>query len=192
MSHYGVEAAAVAAAALLLVSGMAKVSDPGPISETLAALWGRVTHRPRAVASSLPGRALGVGEVGLAAFILLGRSPAAGAALALFGAGVAVAGLIGALGRGELPCACFGRHGRRLGYPHALQFPLWAGAAWCVARDPAIGGDDLGGRTAMLAAAAAVAATFLVIRMWTKLVPLARDRRRSAQGFRGHGGGLAW
>ena len=185
------EAVVLTAAALLLVGGLGKVADPGPVTGTLVELWTRATGGSRPVGSTLPGRALGVGEVGLAVLVVLARSSAAGVALALFGAGVAVAGLMGALGRGELPCACFGRHGRRLGYAHALQFPLWAAAAWCVAREPGIG-DSLAERAAMLAVAAAAVAAFFVARMWTKLAPLARDRRRPGDGLDGRAGGLAW
>ena len=107
------EAVVLTAAALLLVGGLGKVADPGPVTGTLVELWIRATGGSRPVGSTLPGRALGVGEVGLAVLVVA---------------------------------------------------RMWAAASCPV----------------------------LVSVATTKLAPLARDRRRSADGFDGRAGGLAW
>ena len=175
----GIDAVVAGAATVLLVSGLVKAVSPGPITATLSALWSQATGRPGRSGPPLLGRVLGLAEVALAGWIVLGRSTLAAVALAVFATGLATAGLMGALGADYVPCACFGGHDRVLGYLHVAQLPLWAAAAWCVwARTELVAGFD--GRVAMLAAAAAAASGFHVARMWTALAPTAQQRRRAA------------
>ncbi len=176
---YGVDFVVMIAATVLLVSGLVKVVVPGPIAATMLALWSRATGRGAKTGSRLLGRALGSAEIGLSAWIVLGRSTPAGVVLCVFAAGLAAAGLMGVLGAGDVPCACFGGHDRALGYLHVLQLPLWVAAAWCVSRrtELAAGFD---GRVAMFGACAAAASGFHVARMWIVLAPTARRRRRAA------------
>lgn len=179
MGDYGIDLAVLAASAVLLVSGLVKVVSPGPITGTLAALWSRATGRPGRSRPLVLGRMLGLVEVGLAAWIALARSVPAALAVGVFALGLAAAGVIGARGADDLPCACFGGHDRSLGYLHVAQLPLWVAAAWCVQARTDLAAD-LDGRLAMLAAAAALASGFHVARMWTALAPTARGRRQAA------------
>ena len=174
--------AAMAGASVLLIGGTSKVVQPGPIALTLALLWNRATGQAREAGSPLLGRLLGAVEIVLAAAMVLHRSWATGAVLALFALGLSAAGAIGVMSGGGLPCACFGKSDRALGYPHILQFPLWLAAAWSVAREPWLLGAGTGIEQglAMLAACAAFSTAFQVARMWRAAYPMARQRRRRA------------
>ena len=174
--------AVMAGASILLLGGSAKIVQPRPIAGTLALLWNRATGQARAPGPPLLGWLLGVGEVALAATVVLHRSWTAGAALALFAVGLSAAGAIGVMSGGRLPCACFGRADRALGYPHVLQLPLWMAVAWSVAREPRLldAGTRLEQGLAMLGACAAFSAAFQVARMWRAVYPMARQRRRRA------------
>ena len=181
-------------ASILLVSGSSKLVWPHPIASTLAMLANTVTGRARQAAPPMLGRLLGVGEIGLVAATVLARSPATAAALALFALGLAAAGVIGVMSEGKLPCACFGRSGRSLGYPHIVQLPLWLVVAWGVTRDPVLfgGGAGLEQGLAMLAVCAMASTTFHVARLWHAVYPIARQRRRrtaDAAVFPAGGGG---
>ena len=175
--------AVMAAACVLLLAGSAKIVQPRPIASTVASLWNAVTGQARPPASPLAGRLLGAGEVALAAAAVLWRSRAAATALLLFAAGLSVAGLIGVLAGRELPCACFGKSERALGYPHMLQLPLWVVAAWSVTRDASLfGGASVTEQgLAMLASCAALVAAFQVVRLWSTVYPMARRRRLRAR-----------
>ena len=82
---------------------------------------------------------------------------------------------------GGLPCACFGKSDRALGYPHILQLPLWLAVAWSVARDPWMFSAATGlERGLALAACAACSTAFQVASMWRAVYPMARQRRRRA------------
>lgn len=167
-------------AAILLLSGSFKLVRPYGIASTLTMLWNAMTGQARQAAPPMLGRLLGVGEIGLAAATVLARSPATAAVLALFAVSLAVAGLLGLMTDGELPCACFGRSDRSLGYPHILQLPLWLVAAWGVTRDPALfgSGDGFEQGLAMLAVCAVASTTFHVARLWLAVHPIVRQRRR--------------
>ncbi len=180
--------AVMAAAAVLLVSGTAKVAQPRPIASTLVMLWNAVTGQARGAAPPTLGRLLGAGEIGLAAAVVLARSPAAAAALAVFAVGLSAAGAVGVASGAQLPCACFGRPGRALGYPHILQLPLWLAAAYSVGRVPALfsEGTRLEQGLAMLGACAAASAAFHTARLWRAVYPMARQRMARAVGAGGH------
>ena len=175
--------AVMAAACILLLAGSAKVVQPRPIASTMALLWNAVTGQARPSAPPLVGRLLGAGEVALAAAAVLWRSWASAAVLLLFAAGLSVAGLIGVLAGRELPCACFGKSERALGYPHMLQLPLWVVAAWGVTRDASLfgGAAALDQSLAMFGSCVAVVAAFQVVRLWLAVYPMARRRRLRAQ-----------
>lgn len=174
--------AVMAGASVLLIAGAAKVAQPGPIASTLALLWNRATGQVREAASPWLGRLLGAVEVALAGAMVLHRTWATGAILALFALGLSAAGAVGVMSGGGLPCACLGKSDRALGYPHILQLPLWLAAAWGVAREPWLfgAGTRLEQGLAMLAACAASAAAFQVARMWRAVYPMARRRRHRA------------
>ena len=171
---------AMSAASVLLLGGSSKIVRPLPITTTLVMLWNTVTNQARVVGSPRLGRILGVGEVGLAAVIVTARSWTAGLVLVLFAIGLSIAGLIGVLSGGKLPCACFGKGDRPLGYAHVLQLPLWIFAAWGVAREAALfdGGTRLEQALAMLAVCVAFSTAFQVTRAWRAVYPIARERRR--------------
>ena len=179
MLSHGIDVVVAAAATVLLVSGLVKVAVPGPITATLVSLWRQVTGRISPTGPSWLGRTLGVAEIGLAAWITLGRSTLAAAALCVFAAGLAAAGITGAMGADDVPCACFGGHQRTLGYLHVLQMPLWVMAAWFVSRPMGLVAH-FDARLAMLGACATVASGFHVIRTWMALAPAARRRRQAA------------
>ena len=175
--------AVMAAACVLMLAGSAKVVQPRPIASTMASLWNVVTGQARPPAPPLVGRLLGAGEFGLAAAAVLGRSRVAASALLLFAVGLSVAGLIGVLAGRELPCACFGKSERALGYPHMLQLPLWMVAAWGVARDASLfgGAAALEQSLAMFASCAALVAAVQVVRLGRAVYPMARRRRLRAR-----------
>ena len=173
----------LAAAAVLLFSGLPKIANPEPIAATMEVLHHQVSDRLFRPGGSAPdlyrvGRLLGLTEAGVAAWVVLEPSWAAAAALTLLAAGFAAAGLIGASTGVEVACACFGKRGRPLGYAHALWFPAWVGAAWSVAR--AGGTQSLDERLLVLAACVGCVSTVHVGRMWAAVMPLARDRRQAA------------
>ena len=174
--------AVMAGALVLLLGGFSKIVQPRPIAGTLALLWNRATGQARAAGSPLLGWLLGAGEVVLAATMVLHRSWTTGAALALFALGLSAAGTIGVMSGGGLPCACFGKSDRALGYPHILQLPLWLAVAWSVAREPRMfdAGTGLEQGLTMLAACAACATAFQVASMWRAVYPMARRRRHRA------------
>lgn len=187
MMSFLADLAVMAAGSVLLVGGSSKVVWPRPIASTLAMLWNTVTGQAREAAPFL-GRLLGIGEIGLAAATVVHRSHATAAALALFAVGVSVAGMIGVLSVRRLPCACFGRSDRSLGYPHILQFPLWSAVAWGVAREASLFGEGTRPEQglAMLAVCAIVSTAFQAARLWRAVYPIARQRRRrtaEATGF---------
>ena len=98
---------------------------------------------------------------------------------------------------GRLPCACFGKSGRVLGYWHILQFPLWMAAAWCVTRDPWLfdTGTRLEQNLVMLAACAGLTTAGHLAVMWRAVHPLARARRRAGRSDASEAGGAgrsAW
>ena len=142
----------------------------------------RATGQARAPGPPLLGWLLGVGEVALAATVVLHRSWTAGAALALFAVGLSAAGAIGVMSGGEAALRLLrqGRPGARL--PHVLQLPLWMAVAWSVAREPRLldSGTRLEQGLAMLGACAAFSAAFQVARMARAVYPMARQRRRRA------------
>ena len=172
----------IAAASVLLFSGSSKIVQPDPITSTLAMLWNTVTGRARQSGSPLLGRLLGAGEIGLAAAIVLDRSRATAAVLALFALALAAAGAIGVLSGDKLPCACFGKSDRSLGYPHVLQFPLWMAAAWSVTLEASLfsAGTRLEQGLAVLGVCAFVSTAFQTARLWRAVYPIARRRRRGA------------
>ena len=178
MLGLGIDAAVGAAATLLVVSGLVKIASPAPIAATLASLWSQATGHLAPADPLWLGRLLGLAEVGLAVWITLGRSTHAAVALGVFAAGLATAGLMGALGSSAIPCGCFGGHQRSLGYAHALQLPLWVVAAWSVTRRTGPMAP-LVARLAMLGVCAAVATSFHVTRAWVALAPAARRRRQT-------------
>ena len=173
----------IAAATLLLFSGMLKIADPGPIAATLESLATQVMGQPlrprsRGLGLVSLGRLLGVAEIGVVVWIVLGRSWTAAAALTALAAGFAGAGMVGALHGDKVACACLGKRGRPLGYLHVVQFPLWLGAAWSAAR--AGHSNSMDDHLILLAVCATLASYLHVLRMWTTVVPLARDRRRAS------------
>ena len=180
MEPYLVDISVAAAGTVLLVSGFVKIALPGPITATLVLLWNQVSGDLKESEKSIMGRALGLTEVGLAVFVLMGRSLESAIALVVFAVGLAGAGLVGALGGRELPCACFGGNHRTLGYSHVLQFPLWAVAAWCAASSGGAVGSGLGERTALLVGCIAAASAVHIARMWVAVSPITRQRRRSS------------
>ena len=172
----------MAGASILLLGGSSKIVQPRPIARTLGLLWNRATGQASAAGSPLLGWLLGVGEVVLAAAMVLHRSWTTGAVLALFALGLSAAGVIGVMSGGGLPCACFGKSDRVLGYPHIAQLPLWLAVAWSVAREPWLfdAGTGLERGLAMLAACAACSTAFQVASMWRVVYPMARERRHRA------------
>ena len=171
-----------AAAVILLMSGLPKIADPGAIAATLESLWNQATRRRLGGGSSFSdpsrlGRLLGSAEVGVAVWLVVGRSWTAAGALMALTAGFAVAGVMGGVNRVKISCACLGRRGRPLGYLHAVQFPLWVGVAWSTAR----GGQTqpLDQRLILLSVCAACACCVYVVRMWMAVVPMALNRRRA-------------
>ncbi len=172
--------AVMGSASILLLTGSSKLVRPSPIAATLAMLWNTVTGQDREAAPPMLGRLLGVGEMGLAAATVVGRSPATAVALALFAIGLAGAGVIGVMSDGKLPCACFGASDRSLGYPHILQLPLWLVTAWAVTGDPALFGTGAGLEQglAMLAVCAIASTAFHVAKMWHAVYPIVRQGRR--------------
>lgn len=175
--------AVMAGASVLLVAGSSKIVAPRPITATLTMLWNTVTRQARDAVSPQLGRLLGATEVALAVAMVLHRSRPVAAALALFALGLSAAGIIGVISGGRLPCACFGKAGRALGYPHIAQFPLWLAVAWSVAREPWLfdAGTRLEGGLVMLAACACVSTLVHIAAMWRAVHPLARARRRRAR-----------
>ena len=176
---------ALAAAALLLYSGLPKIADPRPIAATFGSLYeqvaGRWVRRSGSPAGLLGlGRLLGVLEVGVAAWVVVAPSWGAAAALGLLGAGFAAAGLIGASMSTKVACACLGSKGRPLGYRHAAVLPVWVAVAWSVARPGGLASWD--DRLLVLAVCVGCVSWVYVLRMWAAVVPLARDRRRAAMG----------
>ena len=171
--------AVLAGASVLLLSGFSKIAQPRDIAATLALLWNRLRGQPHANAWPPLGRMLGAGEIVLAAAMVLDRSWATGAALVLFALALSAAGAIGVLSSEGLPCACFGKSGRELGYPHILQLPLWVAAAFSVASEPSMlnGSSRLAHSMAMLAFAAVVSTSVQVVKMWRAVYPIARRRR---------------
>ncbi|MDE0601304.1 MAG: hypothetical protein OXI56_05865 [bacterium] len=170
-------------AALLLLSGLPKIADPRPVAGTMEWLYDQVSARWRGsggspVDLSRPGRLLGLAEVGVAGWVVLGPSWGAAVALTLLAAGFAAAGLVGALSDVQVACACFGRQGRPLGYFHVLLFPVWVGAAWCVGRVEGFGGLDE--RLLALGLCCVGVLCVYLVRMWAALMPLAQHRRRAA------------
>ena len=171
------------AAIILLMSGLAKIADPGAIAATLESLWNQAAGRSlggnglSVLDPSRFGRLLGAAEVGVAVWLVLGRSWTAAGALMMLTAGFAVAGVMGAFSKVKISCACLGRRGRPLGFLHALQFPLWAGVAWSTARGGQTQPFDQ--RLNLLAVCAACACYVYVVRMWMAVAPTARDRRRA-------------
>ncbi len=172
----------MAGALVLLLGGFSKIVQPRPIAGTLASLWNRVTGQAHAGGSPVLGWLLGAGEVVLAAAMVLHRSWTTGAALALFALGLSAAGTIGVMSGERLPCACFGKSDRALGYPHIVQLPLWLAVAWSVAREPWMfdAGTGLKQGLAMLAACAACSTAVQVASMWRAVFPMALQRRRRA------------
>ena len=174
----------IAAAIILLISGLPKIADPRAIAATLESLWSLAPARTLGAGSwaldlSLLGRLLGAAEVGVAVWLVLGRSWTAAAALTMLTAGFAGAGVLGALTKAKISCACLGKQGRPLGYVHALQFPLWVGVAWSAARGGQTQPFDQ--RLILLSVCAACASYLYVARMWTAVLPVARSRRRAVE-----------
>ena len=174
--------AVIGAASVLLLSGSSKVARPRPITATLATLWNTATGQARSAVSPRLGLMLGVGEMGLAAVVATVRSWPAGVVLVLFAVGLSAAGVMGVLSGGRVPCACFGRGDRTLGYGHILQLPLWIFAAWAVAQDATLfgAGTRLEQALAVLAVCAACSTALLVARAWRAVYPMARQRRKAA------------
>ena len=174
--------AVIGAASVLLLSGSSKVARPRPIAATLVMLWNTATRQARSAASPRLGLMLGVAEVGLAAVVATVRSWPAGVVLVLFAVGLAAAGVMGVLSGGKVPCACFGKGDRTLGYGHILQLPLWIFAAWAVAQGGTLfgAGTRLEQALATLAVCAACSTALSVARAWRAVYPIARQRRRSA------------
>ncbi len=175
---YLYELAVAAAASVLLWSGAAKMVRPRPVTDTLSMLWGRIAGVVRVPRSAVLGLLLGFAEMSLAVFVVLVRSPAAAGALLLFGLALAAAGVVGRLGESEVPCNCFGAHGRPLGYVQIVQLPLWSAAAWSAAQPASAVGAGLDRRAAVLAACLAAVAVVAVARMWYAVLPLTRRRLR--------------
>lgn len=182
MTDLAADLAVMAAATVLLSAGAVKLVSPQPITTTLTMLGSALLPRAQSPLPSILGRLLGATEIGLAATAVSARSAAAAAALALFGLALAGAGAAGVCSKGGIPCACFGKSTRSLGWAHIVQLPLWIVAAWGVSREPALLGD----RTPieqvlfMLAVCAALCATVPVLRLMVNIAPLARQRRRRA------------
>lgn len=181
---FAADLAVMAGASVLLLAGCSKIVSPRPIAATLALLWNTVNGRARVGVSPPLGRLLGAGEVALAAAMVMHRSWTVGVALAVFAVGLSAAGVAGVLSGQKLPCACFGKADRALGYPHILQLPLWVAAAAGVTRAPWLfgAGTRLERSLAMLAACAAISTAVHVTTMWRAVYPLARSRRRRADG----------
>ncbi|WP_419946122.1 MauE/DoxX family redox-associated membrane protein [Candidatus Poriferisodalis sp.] len=197
LTDVGPELAVVAASSVLCVAGAAKIVSPVPIASTLSQLWGGAGPSLRPESLRVLGRLVGAVEIGLAAAIVLGRSWAAAAVLVLAACLMAMAGVVGVRRGGGIPCACFGRSDRTLGWPHVAQWPLWLGAAWCVARQPTLVDTThrAGYSVVLLGISAAAAAAVLVGRVWVKAYPLARHRRRSVMTTARRAGGTevsAW
>lgn len=169
----------MAAAVVLLVAGSAKTVQPAPVAETLAELWRRVGAQLRGSWSLLFGRLLGGFEIGLAVAIVIERSAVPAVALSVFAVGLAAAGVVGIAGTSKVPCACFGRSNRFLGWPQVLQLPLWVAASWGVTRDASLLGEGVGPGLGlfMLACCAVVSTALLVVRLWRLMYPIAHHRR---------------
>lgn len=182
MTALAADLVVMAAATVLMSAGSAKLMSPQPIAATLSMLRSAVVLRAHSSPPTVLGRLLGAAEIGLAAGVVLARTWAASAALALFAFALAGAGAIGVLGKGDIPCACFGKSERTLGWVHIAQLPLWMAAAWGASRDPSL--LSWATRTEqvllMLAACAALAATAPVLKLMVNISALARSRRQRA------------
>ena len=174
--------AVIATASTLIVAGSAKIVSPDAIAVTLQMLL-RVNAGLGPSSWRRVGRLIGIVEVGLATAIVVVRAPVTAAALAAFSVGLAAAGAAGISGGTSIPCACFGKSSRTLGWPHVAQLPLWLAAAWCVSRPPLLFG--MGTRTEQALAALAVcvcASTVLQVgRLAAAVGPLTRRRLRSVR-----------
>lgn len=132
---------AAAAAALLLVSGLAKVGGPTSAAAMVTRLVPRFRRHRRVVRSAV--RLGGVVEVGVgAAFLVTGSrwSAALLAAAFLLFLGVTLALVLG--GATGTSCGCFGGAASPVGLPHLVvnAVALAAAAATCTRHTGALGG----------------------------------------------------
>src|SRR5215467_11059838 len=116
---------AFAACAVLLWSGLEKLRNRVPLTETVSALTGSPTFASR-VAIIVPGFELatvGVVVLGAPAYLASAMFVALGVTFAIAGAWAWRTGRI-------IPCACLGGTAGRLGLRQAGAMPLWLLAAW--------------------------------------------------------------
>ena len=173
---------ALSAALLLVGSGAAKLANPGPAAQLLAALrlpgWRRLPQRATV-------RAGAVGEVVVgAALIGVGDRVAAIALAACYLVFTAV--VLASLARGSRrSCGCFGSADAPLGRAHLVVDLLAAAAAIALAAKPA---GAFGGLSGLHGVAAPVLAVQVLLLSWlgylaiTALPSLAATRRRVLDG----------
>lgn len=129
-------AAVLAALAVLIRSGLAKIRTPAPLAATLSEL-GMPPDVARVAAVLVP-----VCELAAVASLVAGASSVAAFLLAMLGVSFAVAAVVSKLTRQAVRCACFGASERNLGWPQLLALPLWFFSAWAVMHVPSFHVND--------------------------------------------------
>ena len=104
--------AAGLAGAALLVAAVPKIVAPEEIGAVLSALLSRLGAP--AFRGGVAGRVVGIVEVAVGVWAVVGRGLAAAVAVAVLAAGFAVAGGLAVVSGGGLRCACFAGHARML------------------------------------------------------------------------------
>ena len=168
MTVYGVlgDAAAVSVGCALLVAAVPKIVAPEELGAVLSGLWSRLGRPAGSGWFNTAGRAVGVLEVCVAVWAVVGRGAAAGVAVVAVAAGFAGAGAVGAVSGGGLRCGCFAGHSRMLGWSQVAALPVWAVLAWGVAQPAELFSGGARGRLALLVGCCAVAAAAAGLRLW--------------------------
>ena len=169
MTVYGVlgDAAAVVVGCALLVAAVPKIVAPEEFGAVLSGLWSRLGGSAGAVwPFGEVGRAVGVLEVCVAVWAVLGRGAAAGVAVVAVAAGFAAAGVVGVVSGGGLQCGCFAGRSRMLGWSQVVVLPVWAMLAWGVAQRAEVFSGGVRGRLVLLVVCCAVAAVAAGLRLW--------------------------